>query len=145
MARCWASRMISSSWKMPATPSDCRGQPLFGQAMIAHEGPEIVTARRGFRRHGIKHIAADALRAIAPRRAGAGRRHPDIDVDRAGRFEMNDLPAIDQSRLLQLSGPERRCFDASHPAGYGDVGVAMRDLERRLRHGFIADAAAMDE
>ena len=29
--------------------------------------------------------------------------------------------------------------------GHGDGGVAVSDIERRLRDGFIADAAAMDE
>jgi hypothetical protein len=33
----------------------------------------------------------------------------------------------------------------AHPAGHGDIGVAMRDIERGFRDGFIADAAAMNE
>src|SRR4029450_2930131 len=77
--------------------ADFSGQLLFGGSVTADEGPEIVTGGVGLRRHGVEHNAVDALRAVAFRRAGAGGRHADVDIDGAGRLEMDDLPAVDRA------------------------------------------------
>src|SRR4051812_7142301 len=82
--------------------ADFGGQLLLGEAMVAHECPEIMTGGRRLRRHGVEHITTDALRTIALRRTGPRTRHADIDVDGAGGLEVDDLPAIDQVRLWHL-------------------------------------------
>ena len=129
---------------MPETPSRISaGQALLGQAVVAHERPEIMAGLFGFRRDGVEHKAVDALRAVAFRRAGAGGRDADVDIDGARRLEADDLPAIDRAFLLQLLGPERRRLDALHPPRHRHGLLAMGDVERRFRHRFIADGGAV--
>src|SRR5437868_3663197 len=72
--------------------ADVGGQLLFGGPVVTDEGPEIVTGGLGLRRHGVEHKAVDALRAVALRRPGAGGCDADVDIDGAGRLEVDDLP-----------------------------------------------------
>ncbi len=66
-------------------------------------------------------------------------------VDRARRFEADDLPAVDLAGLAELAGPERRRVDVAHPARDGGEAIGMGDVERRLGDRAIADARAVDE
>src|SRR5205085_4661836 len=112
---------------------------LLAELIIAHEGPEIVAGLLGLRRDGVEHEAVDALRAVASRRTGAGRRHADVDGNGARRLEADDLPAVDEPGLAELFRPERRRFDAAHPARHRNSLLAMGDVERRLRDRLVAD------
>src|SRR3954471_15470106 len=91
--------------------ADFRGDLLLGDAVVAHERPEIVAGGFGFRRHRVEDVTVDSLRAVAFGRAGPGWRHADIDIHRAWGLEMNDLPAVDRAGLAELSRPERWRFD----------------------------------
>src|SRR6266702_7966034 len=114
------------------TVADLGGDALLAELVVAHEGPEIVAGLLGLGRDGVEHKAVDALRAIAFRRAGAGRRDADVDGNGAWRLEADDLPAIDETGLAKLLGPERRRLDAAHPARHRHRLLAMGDVERRL-------------
>src|SRR3954467_15448690 len=58
------------------------GRPaLLVEMVVAAERPEVVAGGVGLRRHRVDHPAVDALGAVALRRAGAGRRHADVDRD----------------------------------------------------------------
>src|SRR5205085_12357727 len=108
--------------------ADFAGQALFGETVVAHEGPEIMTGLLGLWRDGVEHEAVNALRTVAFRRTGSGGRDSDIDIDGARRLEIDDLPAIDQAGLAQLRGPERRRLDALHPARHRHGLATMGDV-----------------
>src|SRR6185437_16002299 len=79
---------------------------LFVDAIIPHVGPEIVAGLVRLGRDRVDDPHADALAAIPVRCASPGRSHADIDRDRTGRLEVNDLPAIDIAGLAELRPPE---------------------------------------
>src|SRR5262245_63452860 len=65
---------------------------LIAKLVVAHQRPEIHAGRMSLRSDRVQHPAVDALRAIAVRCSSPGRRDPDIEYDRAGGFETDNLP-----------------------------------------------------
>ena len=113
--------------------------------VIAHIGPEIMAGFVRCWRDGVDDNHAHSLAAVALRRAGSGRRNAHIDGNRAGRLELDDLPAIHIARLAELLGPKWRRLDVDHPARDSGGFVTMGDVKRCLCHSIISDTAGMDE
>ncbi|MEJ2655314.1 MAG: hypothetical protein P8Z69_08445 [Acidihalobacter sp.] len=120
-----------------------RGPALVVEVVVAHEVPEVVAAALGFRRDRSEEEAADALRAVAFRRAGAGNGDADVAGDGRRRLEVDDVPAVHETLAAQLPCPERRRVDVLHPAGDGHFAVGVADFEGDAGDGFVPDAAGV--
>ena len=89
------------------------GDGLAVEAVVAHEGPEVVAGPVGLGRDRVHHVAVDALAAVALGGAGAGLGDADVDADRRGCLEVDDLPAVDAplevgELVAHVLQPERR-------------------------------------
>jgi len=134
---------------MPETAlADFGGQLLFGDAVVAHERPEIVTGGFGLRGHGVEHEAVtpcDRSPSGAPVPAGRCARSSMLTV--AGPpWNWMICQRSTGPGLLQLRGtrPAAR-LDAAHPARDRDCLVAVGNVERRLGEWSLPDAGAVHE